>query len=226
MKSTTRLLLSVGLLLGLSNCCNVKQQPPTAYKSTSPHKSLVQVDTPAINNNLEEPETLVFNDDTNSFEEMESFALADNDFVPFDPSSDDKALALNDPNTINFDWAALEEEAENIFAKVHFDWNDSQISQKEHSNIVNNIEYAKKLIQEGETIVCKGKACKLGGTEARNLALSDQRAQSVARELEAAGIPQNKIKAFGVGTQESFAMGDTKEDHAPDRCVEIYTITL
>lgn len=223
MKSTIHLLLSIGLLLGLCNCGGGKHQPKV------PRTKVAQVNMPVMNDMEENSELLAFNDDINAFEDIESFVLEDNnDFASFASSDldDGAALALNDPNNISFSWEAIQDEAQEAFETVYFGWDNSRISQNERPKVVKNVEHAKELVEEGKTIVCKGKACKFGGTEVYNLAISDQRAQSVARELKVAGIPEDHIKAFGVGTKESLAMGNTKEDHAPDRCVEIYTLTI
>ncbi len=226
MKSSVHLLLSVGLLLGLCNCGGGYQPKPAKKERT---KRIAQIDMPIINDNKETSETLAFNDDIRSFEDIESFVLEENsDFGSFASSEldDGTLLALNDPNNINFSWEAIEEEAQEAFQTVYFGYDNSRISQDERPKVVGNVEYANELVEEGKTIVCKGKACNWGGTEVYNLAISDQRAQSVARELKNAGIAEDHIKAFGVGTTESLIRGNTKEDHAQDRCVELYTLTI
>lgn len=213
MKSTVHLLLSVGLLLGLCNCGGSKRQQ-------KPTKKVAHINMPVIGN---KSETLAFNED------IESFILEENnDFGSFASSDldDSSLLALNDPNNISFSWDAIEADAQNTFQTVYFGYDNSRISQKEKPKIAKNAKHAKEATQQGKTVICKGKACKWGGTEVYNLALSDQRAQSVARELKSAGIPQDHIKAFGVGTKESIAMGNHKEDHALDRCVEVYSLTI
>lgn len=58
------------------------------------------------------------------------------------------------------------------------------------------------------------------GDEALNLALSQERAEMVARELEKAGIPKERMTVEGMG--ERFASTDAAiDDQAFERCVEI-----
>lgn len=227
MKSNVSLILSIGLLICLCNCGGGKNQHPVQMSGAT-----VPVKTTQADSDIESSEVLAFNDDMNTFEDIESFAFneeeGNSEFAAFDSDStqDNIEFAFNDLDNISFNWEALEEEAREAFETVYFDWDNSTISKEERTKVVKNVEQARDLVEDGKTIVCKGKACKFGGTEVYNVAISDQRAQSVARELKAAGIPEDSIKAFGVGTKESLAMGNTKEDHASDRCVEMYTITI
>ena len=229
MKSSINLFLSVGLLLCLCNCNDGKHQPRHTKREQT--KKVAQIDMSIIGDNKETSEILAFSNDTNSFEDIESFVLEEDggfgSFSSLELNDDgNESLTLNDPSNINFSWEAIQEEAQEAFQTVYFGYDNSCISQDERTKVAKNVEYANKLIEEGKTIVCKGKACNWGGTEVYNLAISDQRAQSVACELKVAGISEGYIKAFGVGTKESLICGNTKEDHAPDRCVELYTLTI
>jgi outer membrane protein OmpA-like peptidoglycan-associated protein len=176
---------------------------------------------PLITDSMETSKAMAFDDEINSFETMESFALADESRF----SELDNDPALTDSNSLAFSWQAAQE-TQGLFQPVYFGYDNSRIAHGEQPKVVKNAQHAKALVEEGKTVICKGKACKWGGTEVYNLALSDQRAQSVARELKAAGVPEESIKSFGVGTKESLAMGANKEAHASDRCVEMYTLTV
>ncbi len=229
MKSPINLLFSVGLLLCLCSCGGGKHQPKH-IKSKKTEK-VAQIDMSIIGDNKETSEMLAFSDDTDSFENIESFVLEeDGGFGSFSSlelnDDNNELLTLNDPSNINFSWEAIQEEAQEAFQTVYFGYDNSCISQDERTKVAKNVEYANKLVEEGKTIVCKGKACNWGGTEVYNLAISDQRAQSVACELKVAGISEDYIKAFGVGTKESLICGNAKADHAVDRCVELYTLTI
>jgi outer membrane protein OmpA-like peptidoglycan-associated protein len=58
------------------------------------------------------------------------------------------------------------------------------------------------------------------GDEALNLSLSQERAEMVARELEKAGVPKERMTVEAMG--ERFASGDAPaDDQAFERCVEI-----
>ena len=155
--------------------------------------------------------------------EIDAFVLEEDDLFNFSP--DDVALAQADLYA-PFAWESPEEQAA-AFQTVYFGYDSSRVPKEEKEKLHTNIAQAKEIAQQGQTIVCKGKACKWRGTEAYNLALSDQRAQSVAQALsQEGGIPRTQIKAFGIGTKESTTEGTTKEAHAKDRCVELYTLTI
>jgi outer membrane protein OmpA-like peptidoglycan-associated protein len=59
------------------------------------------------------------------------------------------------------------------------------------------------------------------GTEAYNLRLSDRRAGSVARYLEAGGIAANRLKPVGHGEADPVATNDTADGRAQNRRVEL-----
>ena len=58
------------------------------------------------------------------------------------------------------------------------------------------------------------------GDEAFNMSLSQERAEMVARELEKAGVPKERMMVEAMG--ERFASTDAaSDDQAFERCVEI-----
>lgn len=157
-------------------------------------------------------------------EDIEAFVLEEDDL--FGGINDNASLAHNDAQGLPFTWENAHEEGKESFKTVYFDYDSSRIPKTELEKMTENKSKAKEFTQEGKTVVCKGKACKYRGTETYNLALSDQRAQSVARELKKQGVPADHLKAFGVGTKEAHANGDSKEAHSKDRCVDLYTLSI
>lgn len=157
-------------------------------------------------------------------EDIEAFVLEEDDLFG---SFGDATVAQNDTmQELPFTWETAHEDENQAFKTVYFDYDSSRIPSNEKEKMTANAGKADSLATQGKTIVCKGKACKYRGTETYNLALSDQRAQSVARELKQKGVPREHIKAFGVGTKESHAQGNTKEAHTKDRCVDMYTLSI
>lgn len=157
-------------------------------------------------------------------EDIEAFVLEEDDL--FGGINDNASLAHNGAQGLPFTWENAHEEGKESFKTVYFDYDSSRIPKTELEKMTENKSKAKEFTQEGKTVVCKGKACKYRGTETYNLALSDQRAQSVARELKKQGVPGDHLKAFGVGTKEAHANGDSKEAHSKDRCVDLYTLSI
>jgi outer membrane protein OmpA-like peptidoglycan-associated protein len=62
------------------------------------------------------------------------------------------------------------------------------------------------------------------GTEAYNLKLSDRRASSVARYLEAGGIAANRLDPIGHGESDPVATNETAEGRAQNRRVELNVV--
>ncbi len=157
-------------------------------------------------------------------EDIEAFVLEEDDM--FGGFKDEASLVQNSTQGLPFTWENAHEDGKESFKTVYFDYDSSRIPPTEVEKMSENKSKAQEVTQAGKTVVCKGKACKYRGTETYNLALSDQRAQSVARELKEQGVPSAHIKAFGVGTKEAHAHGNTKEAHSKDRCVDLYTLSI
>lgn len=158
-------------------------------------------------------------------EDIEAFVLEEDDL--FGSFGDQATVAHNDNDQdIPFSWETAQVNEQEAFDTIYFGYDSSRIPTNETTKMTDNSTKAETLASQGKMVVCKGKACKYRGTETYNLALSDQRAQSVARELKERGIPREHIKAFGVGTKESHAQGETKEAHTKDRCVDMYTLSI
>lgn len=157
-------------------------------------------------------------------EDIEAFVLEEDDM--FGGFKDEASLAQNSTQGLPFTWENAHEEGKESFKTVYFDYDSSRIPPTEVEKMTENKSKAQEVTEAGKTVVCKGKACKYRGTETYNLALSDQRAQSVARELKKLGVPGDHVKAFGVGTKEAHAQGATKEAHSKDRCVDLYTLSI
>jgi outer membrane protein OmpA-like peptidoglycan-associated protein len=146
-------------------------------------------------------------------EDVEAFVLEEE---PTMLASTEKSVKKTD-----FTWDDTKEAFDSKLDTICFDYDSAQIKKEERSKLVNSLKKAEK--EKGKTVVCKGHACKWHGTRVYNFALSEQRAQQIAKEFNDRGI---KTKVFGVGTEESIEnLPMTKNGQAPNRRVEIYTVT-
>ncbi len=64
------------------------------------------------------------------------------------------------------------------------------------------------------------------GNDGDNLALSEQRARSVADILVGMGVPRDRLEIVGYGSQQRLATGNTPEDHALNRRIEFSLLML
>lgn len=156
-------------------------------------------------------------------EDVEAFVLEEEQFAT---GFDGSRVAYNHDETLT-DYTLEQVDAKEDTQVVYFpyDSKDLDSSQKELLKIA--ATKAQELVKEGKTVCCKGHSCLWHGTRAYNLALSQSRANVIANYLEKeAGIPQEKIKIFGVGTEEPIAFEETKEGQAPNRRVEVYALAV
>ncbi len=71
--------------------------------------------------------------------------------------------------------------------------------------------------------VIKGHACDSAGSEKYNMQLSDKRAKTISKKLEAIGVNKQNISSFGCGTSEIINHGN-REEQAINRRAEIYIL--
>lgn len=159
-------------------------------------------------------------------EDVEAFVLEEDSLEsPFDKAFEtDFSLAHNAPIQ-DFTLEQLDTKDEMQAVYFPYDSKDPLPNQKESLKKV--AQQAKELYENGRVICCKGHSCKWHGTRAYNIALSMNRAHTIANYLEKeVHIPKNRIKIFGVGNEEPVAFEDTKEGQAPNRRVEVYALAV
>ncbi len=110
------------------------------------------------------------------------------------------------------------------FETVYFGFNKNKVDKAEREKVAQNIEKVRELVAAGATvkIVVEGHACASAGSDAYNLALSEQRAKEVRDQLVAAGISHNQIKIVGRGTGMLVVKDGGREEQWPNRRVEIH----
>lgn len=184
--------------------------------------------TPATYHNNDYLDMPLDSQDGSSFcfnEDVEAFVLEEEQFTtPFDGAH----LAYNHDEPSIQDYSLEQLDTKDEVQVVYFPYDSKEPAANQQALLKLTAKKAKELVKEGKTICCKGHSCQwVGkyGTRAYNLALSNNRAYTIAHYLEKeAGIPRDKIKIFGVGTEEPVAFEDSIEGQAPNRRVEIYAL--
>ncbi|KKQ48627.1 MAG: Peptidoglycan-associated lipoprotein [candidate division TM6 bacterium GW2011_GWF2_38_10] len=177
-----------------------------------------------------------------SFIDDESEKLASND----EPQLQELILTEKDtlPAQQNLAFAQNDEELEDIlpeeekvvtsnalakhyaFDTIHFDINGNKIKKDQKALLANDCSLAHQAVQEGKEIIIQGHCCQLG-SHSYNMALSQQRAQSIKKALVKKGIDANHIKTIGYGNEMPLVYSDTKDraalvqELAPNRRAEI-----
>lgn len=156
-------------------------------------------------------------------EDLDELALADS-AIPLDTA--DAQYAWIDQST-----------SQNGFKKVYFEYDNYAIKADQKDSIAQNIKRIKELLQQEEgtskeiQLVINGNSDSIfgHGHDAYNRILSEKRAKSLKDQLIAAGIPSNKIKIIGRGSDMPEIIsgrpcsGD-KDQQAPNRRDEIQII--
>jgi outer membrane protein OmpA-like peptidoglycan-associated protein len=160
-------------------------------------------------------------------EDVEAFVLEEESIAsPFDHSPEnDIRLAYNQPEATVEDFTFEQLDTKDEMNTIYFSYDSKEPSKDQRENLRKVAQKAQELYQEGRVVCCKGHSCKWHGTSAYNVALSMNRANTVASYLEnEAGIPRERIKIFGVGNEEPVALENSKEGQAPNRRVEVYAL--
>lgn len=186
-------------LAGLSGC--KRNQKLTQYTKTSDQ----QVTMPFKGDN-KNTKVSFFNEDAQNFDDIDTFAL-DEDSL----NTDGKTLAFNDT-------PGLETETKTVL----FDY-DSASPRKDQVSALNAVqESINDWVAKGYKVVFKGHSCRWHGTRAYNIALSQQRAQSLA---DMCNVAKENLSVFGVGNEEPIAFDNSKDGQAPNRRVDVYPLT-
>ena len=203
--------LCIALIIGLSGCKN--NNAPKQER----HKQVAQVNMPfalakdkssSVSFFDEDVEAFVLEEEHTAPQEQESITLAENELT----------------EEVDFSWEEMDHLSNASFETVYFDYDSKDIKPEEQIKVEHNSRTG-KTVDDNKIIILKGKASRQGkATDLYKLALSEQRAEVVAANLEQQGIDRSRMKVFGVGCEEAVASGQTHENHQVDRCVQMYTI--
>jgi OOP family OmpA-OmpF porin len=134
------------------------------------------------------------------------------------------ALLTDASDTENF--FEDEQPSEYAFKTVHFDINKNSIRADQKPVVIDDCKVAQVVADKGKDVVVQGHTCQLGSAS-YNLALSQQRAESVKKEMIKSGVPAQRIKTVGYGYEMPVVWSDTQDKRtlvkelAPNRRAEI-----
>lgn len=191
--------LMLFLSLFLSGCIR-------SNKKTRP-QSQVTKQAALDNDFVREDGTYVFND------EADEFCL-----------DDDAADVFNGKMTQTgdeFEWDDITYDSD-AGEVIQFDFDDARIKPAEKRKVARNADLAKQEISANPNskVSVKGHSCKIAKSELYNRAISQERAENVAKAYAEQGVPRSKINAVGYGASELLTDEDGREAQGINRRVE------
>ena len=156
---------------------------------------------------VQEGGTYVFNDDA------DEFSLEEEGVDPFGNNDSDE----ND----NFQWESIVYDTD-AGEVIRFDFDDTTIKPAEMAKVEHNVELAKHELEQNPNckVTVKGHACKITKSELSNQAISQERAENVAKVYAEQGVPKSKMSAVGYGSSELLTDEDGLEAQGVNRRVE------
>lgn len=162
-----------------------------------------------------------------------SFAYADDLEEEQDLQDDELEGEEADPQDDDYTW--MEPDTENALKTVYFGFDKAGVDADQVAIVKADAEQLKSIIAEAKetglvpTIVIEGHSCHAAGTPAYNLALSEHRANEVAKALKAEGIDASVIKVVGRGQEMPAVVNGkqvtgTKDEQNLNRRVEFHLI--
>ncbi len=148
--------------------------------------------------------------------EKNDLALAQNDSYEEDAELNDVACDDNDEPSAT----------QAAFKAVHFDLNHNKIRSDQKKLVVEDCKIAKEAAAKGKKLVVHGHCCQLG-SHSYNMALSQQRAEAIKREMVSNGIAEKDIKTVGYGSEMPLVWSEKSDrsvlvkELAPNRRAEI-----
>ena len=216
----------LAVLLVLPGCFGGKDKKKTrkGKKKTELH---AEVDIPVVDEEIKS----YFDNDVDEFAEGDAEILDIETVADLDLDMEIDALeqASADDLDDDFFWIEDIDEPKDSFKNVYFEFNKQDLKEDQEEYIAQNIEMAKDLIDQGESpmITVEGHACGSSGSRSYNLAISNNRAESVASRFVADGVPRECIKVVGrgqdvpaIGVDGNPVEGDRNQQW-PNRRVEI-----
>lgn len=211
------LLALVLLLVGLPGCRKDKDQKRTKPETEQNANMFSSSD---MYDNYED-EDFEEDDDLRKLfdfdDEIEEFVAQNDDY---DQSDDDAA------DIQSIAWINAQDEDE--LKPLYFEFNKFNLNDTQKQALNHDIEQVKQLIDEAgdgvkTTVIAEGYTCQ-EGTPEYNLALSENRAKTIADQLVAAGIEKDIIKVVGRGQENPVVEGKNRAERAPNRRVEVRVI--
>lgn len=156
-------------------------------------------------------------------EDVEAFVLEEDGGENLFEASGIRVAYDTEPHVQDFTLEQLDEKDEMHI--VYFPYDSKEVRPDQHTSLRLLAKDAHKIYRSGRAVCCKGHSCEWHGTDVYNIALSENRARTIAQYLEKeAGIPRSYIKVFGVGNDEPVTRENSREAQAPNRRVEVYAV--
>lgn len=108
------------------------------------------------------------------------------------------------------------------FKTLYFAFDRYEIAKDQRSAFDHDAKIITKLATDGHNILLEGHTCHEGSKE-YNMHLSNHRAEEVRAALIKAGVPAEKLKTVGRGSELCLVVGDRKAESV-NRRVEIYVL--
>ncbi len=222
---TKEALCALSLLLLVPGCHLGKKQrdqSQKAKKAIDLHVDIPVAGEDAIKNFFEDGE------------DVQDFVLHDADVALMQESAAHDNLMQQVDTTgdvSEFTWAEEQEELNEIFKAVYFDFDRDGIRDDQKKVADFDVELAKRKIAECKdhqiTVVIDGHACHSAGTPAYNLVISERRARTVRDYLIAQGIPKANIKIVGRGDEapaivDGKKVSGNRQEQWPNRRGEVH----
>ncbi len=126
-----------------------------------------------------------------------------------------------------YDLAYADDEDELFeFEPINFAFDSDILSRGQEEALERDIELAYDAVEAGESVVIEAYGCQVG-TQEYNSPLTQRRAEAMKKRFVAAGIPEDKVVARGMGQERPMVWSDATErlqrirELAPNRRVEI-----
>lgn len=137
----------------------------------------------------------------------------------------DNAVRVVGDEGENIDQQRRSDQIEYGFTSIYFNYDQYKVRSDQKIALQDNFKSAKKAIKDNRIIVIEGHSCHSAGSKAYNMLLSEKRAQYVAAYLIEHEIPAEIIKVVGRGCEMPIVPYGDKRQQAPNRRVELYTLS-
>lgn len=185
---------------------------------------------PAKSRSIKKNKNLALKDSEDFFDKdaVSDFAFVDDENEKKAKGANkDMALAQNDIDASQEDLTANQTDESGLaFKTVHFDLNGNKIRNDQQPLIQEDCSLAKEATEKGKKVIVHGHCCQLG-SHSYNMALSQQRAEAIKKEMIENGIDEESIKTVGYGSEMPLVWSDKKDrtslikELAPNRRAEI-----
>lgn len=187
-----KLLFSLSIILLFSSCIKRSSKTETVSRALTPQKV----------------GSATFNDD------VEEFVLEDdNDKNIFEEASIEEIDEL-DLEDISYDDYDNE--------VVQFEFDSTEVNPHEKEKIKRNIDHVKNTLKKDPNakVVVDGHSCKIARSQSYNYMISQERANKVAKEYIAQGVPADKVKPVGHGDSKRITDADGRDVQSINRRAE------